>query len=179
MDKDRFLRIQFESLRDEIRDTKSRIFKTIIAGLTVVPAANVLGTAYEVDVVTISLPILVLVIGLVYLSENHALMRCGRYIHDHIETETPDAVGWESWLRAPDAFQKRTTDKLTFQAFYLLYLVYFLGSSWLATSFVTVEYGALQGGILAGAYIAILCVSAIYLYRNQRTSTTTANERVE
>lgn len=63
MNRGEFLNEEFKTLREEIRETKSRIFRTIVAGLTVVPAANAIAEQYDVGVLVVSLPILVLVVG--------------------------------------------------------------------------------------------------------------------
>jgi hypothetical protein len=68
MDKQEFLKQQYLTLRDEIKETKDRIFKTMGFGLVVVPGSHFLAEAYKVDTVTLSLPILVVVVALIYLA---------------------------------------------------------------------------------------------------------------
>ena len=80
MDPNEFLKQQYVTLREEIRETKNRIFQTMGFGLVVIPGSHFLAQSYKIDTVTLSLPVLVLVVALVYLSENNALMRCGRYM---------------------------------------------------------------------------------------------------
>jgi hypothetical protein len=84
MDKQEFMKQQYISLREEIKETKARIFKTLGFGLVVVPAANFVATTYQVDVLIMLMPCLIIVVALIYLSENRAKMRCGRYIRLHI-----------------------------------------------------------------------------------------------
>lgn len=41
----------------------------------------------------IALPLLIMVVAMLYLSENHAVMRCGRYIREEIELHVNDTPG--------------------------------------------------------------------------------------
>ena len=173
MDHQEFLKQQYLTLREEIRETKDRIFKTMGFGLVVVPGSHFLAQAYEIDTVTLSLPILVVVVALIYLAENNALMRCGRYIKLHIEPETTDIVGWEQWLEKKSSWDARSVDKYLSYAFYLLFFVYFAGSVFVAGRFTLTTYGALAAGLLLGTYVAIGVWFVIYLIRSIRVSTTT------
>ena len=176
MQKEEFLKIQLTSLRDEIRDTKGRIFKTLGFGLSVVPAAHFLAQAYEVDILLITIPILVKVVALLYLSENHALMRCGRYIRLCIEPHVPEVLGWEKWLATPDEIEKRTVERYLTFAFYLLFLVYYVGSVFLAVRFALTEYGRIAGYALLAFYSASGLGVGLFLVRKMMSSTTTATE---
>lgn len=173
MERHEFLKQQYATLREEIRETKNRIFQTMGFGLVVVPGSHFLAQSYKIDTVTLSLPILVVVVALVYLSENNALMRCGRYIRLVIEPTVENVVGWEGWLEKKASWDARSVDKYLAYAFYLLFFVYFVGSVFLATRFVYSEYGTLLAGALLGGYVAIGVWFVIYLMRSIRVSTTT------
>ncbi len=173
MDPHEFLKLQYATLREEIRETKKRIFQTMSFGLVVVPGSTILAQSYKIDTITLSLPVLVVVVALVYLSENNALMRCGRYIRLVIEPRIEDVVGWEEWLEKKAVWDPRSVDKYLAYAFYLLFLVYFVGSVFIATRFVLSEYGTLPAGVLLGGYVAIGVWFVIYLIRSIRVSTTT------
>src|SRR5712691_8930930 len=149
MDRQEFLKQQFITLREEVRETKDRIFKTMGFGLVVVPGSNFLAQAYQIDTITLSLPVLVVVVALLYLSEENALMRCGRYIKHHIEPDIPDAVGWEQWLEMSSTWDARSVDKHVSYAFYLLFLVYFVGSAFIAGRFAMSAFGMIQGAIVS------------------------------
>lgn len=178
MERKEFLQLQFVSLREEIKDTKARIFKTVTAGLTLIPAASFVAHSYKVDILLLSMPLLVVVIGLLYLSENHAMMRCGQYIKEHIEPHVDEVIGWEKWLSTPDAYRKRTVDLYVFVAFYLLYLVYYCASSYIAVTFARANYGLLWSVICAGCYVVLGIWYAVFLFRNQLHSTTTITRDV-
>jgi hypothetical protein len=171
MDRNEFLKQQYITLREEIRETKDRIFKTMGFGLIVVPGSNFLAEAYRLDTIILSLPILVVVVALLYLSEENALMRCGRYIKHYIEPSVRDVVGWEQWLEKDSNWNARNVDRHLAYAFYLLFFVYFVGCVFVAGRFAITSYGVIQGAILLGAYIAVGIWFLIYLVYSLRTST--------
>lgn len=173
MDRDTFLRLQFEALRTEIADTKARTFRTLGFGLAVVPGAHFLAAVYNVDALMISVPVLTIVVALLYLSENHALMRCGTYILEHIEPHVPEVCGWEEWLAAPRGIRRRTVDVYLSYAFYLVFLVYYAGSVFLAVRFALHEYGIACALTILSAYAATGVAFTAFLVRNVRSSTKT------
>ena len=156
MDKADFVKNRFLTLRKEIEDSKNRVFQTMGFGLVVVPGSHFLAQAYKIDTVTLSLPVLVLVVALVYLSENSAIMRCGRYIKLEIEPQFAGVVGWEKWLEVKSSYDTRDVDRHMSYAFYLLFLVYFAGSVFIATRFASSELGLLAAAGLLGTYIALV-----------------------
>ena len=173
MEKSEFLKQQYLSLREEVKETKDRIFKTMGFGLVVVPASHFLSQAYKIDTVTLSLPILVVVVALIYLAENNALMRCGRYLKHHIEPEIREVIGWEEWLETKSSYDTRAVDKYLSYAFYLLFFVYFAGSVFLASRFALETYGMLPTSLLLGGYVAIGIWFVIFLLKSIKISTTT------
>jgi len=174
MEQKNFIIEEYRTLREEIRETKSRIYRTIVAGLTVVPAANALGEKYDITVLLVSLPILVLVVAFLYLSEFHGLMRCGRYIRENIEPHVDKVVGWENWLSTPDETKKRTVDLFAFVSFNILYAVYFVGGAVLAVNQLRVLFGSIAMVASGLVYLAILVWSAVFMLRHWRQLTTTA-----
>jgi len=68
MNKDDFLKMEYCTLREEIKETKSRIFK--IAGLAIIgtPSAYFLGKALQMELFTLFLPGFICTILLFYLS---------------------------------------------------------------------------------------------------------------
>lgn len=173
MDKSEFLKQQYITLRREIEETKSRIFKLVGSGIIVVPAANFLGQSFKLDLLILTIPVLVIVLLLFYLSENHAIMRAGRYIRLHIEPEVKGIVGWENWLQIPDDLDTRSVDKFANYCFYLLFFVYYTCSVFLSTRFAYKEYGTIQASLILGGYVAIGIWFLIFVIKNIRLSTTT------
>ena len=176
MDKDDFIRQQFLTLREEIKETKDRIYKTMGFGLVVVPVANFLADTYKIDIIVLSLPILVLVVALIFLAENNALMRCGRYIKICIEPEMKGFLGWEQWLETKSCYDTRAVDKYLTYAFYLLFFMYFTGSLFIACRFAYDVYGMLWTSLLGGFYVAIGVWFVIFLLKNIKISTTTSSD---
>jgi hypothetical protein len=176
MDKAEFLKSQYLTLRKEVEESKNRVFQTMGFGLVVVPASHFLAQAYKIDTVILSLPLLVVVVALVYLSENSAIMRCGRYIKQHIEPHNADLIGWEQWLEMRSSYDTRAVDKHMSYAFYLLFLVYFGGSVFMASKFSFAEFGMLPTAVLLGVYISVGVWFLIFLIKSTRISTTTATD---
>jgi hypothetical protein len=174
VDKDVFLTEQFKTLRAEIENTKDRIFKTLTYGIAVVPAAHYAANELKLSALLYATPLLVMVVALLYLSENHALMRCGRYIRREIEPHFSGVVGWEEWLEIRGMYDARTVDKLLSYSFYLLFFVYFAASVALAFHKALGQYGLVAAAALLGSYIAVGIWFLIYLYTNLRTSTQTS-----
>jgi len=171
MDRDTFLKEQFISLREEIKDTKARMHRTIGFGLLAIPAGNFLAQNYQIEVVILTLPILIIIVSLVYLSESNALMRCGRYIRTYIETEVIDTVGWEQFLETKSPWDARATDKYLSYAFYLLFILYFAGSVWMAGEFALERFGLLTANILLSAYSMIFVLFVVLLILKMRITT--------
>ncbi len=172
MNKNDFLIQQYISLREEIKETKARIFKTLVFGIIAIPAANFLAQSYHVDVVMIVLPLLVIVLSFLYLSENNAKMRCGRFIRTKIESLLEDVPGWESWLEDPgEKYQTRIVDIYLDVSFYILFFVYYVGSVFLATRFSIQNYDYLTTAIILGFYVAIGIWFIIHLITHIQVST--------
>ncbi len=178
MDKTEFLKNQFLSLREEIAESKKRVFQTMGFGLVVVPGSHFLAQAYTLDTVTLSLPILVIVVSLVYLSENNAIMRCGRYIKQHIEPEINETIGWEQWIEDnAGIFDTRSVDKNMFYAFYLLFFVYFAGSVFIACRFAKANFDIFFTASMLGVYFALGVWFLIFLFKTGYVSLTTNTKK--
>jgi hypothetical protein len=177
MDQAEFLKQQYISLREEVRETKDRIFKTLGFGLIVVPGTHALGDVFHLNTVVLALPILIVVVALIYLSENNALMRCGRYIKNHIEPQIKDVLGWESWLEDKSTsssvkWKTRNVDRNLSYAFFLLYFVYYFGAVFVAADFAAEKYGITWKYVCLIVYLLIGIWFIFYLLRNILISTT-------
>ncbi len=177
MEKKRFLEVQYLTLRKEIEETKSRTFKILVGGVTVVPAAQFLAQSLGIEVLQLLLPFLVMIIMLLFLAENNALMRCGRYIRLHIEPKIPEVTGWEVWLEKPSEFNPRAVDHYVIYSFYLLSALYYIVSVYLAASIAFVTYDLVGLAVALGVYIALGIGIAILLVLKVKATTTTKLER--
>jgi hypothetical protein len=179
MTKSEFLREQFLSLRKEISESQARQYKVILYGIIFLPAANFIGQSYKIDVIIVSLPILVIIVSLLYLSQTRAIMRCGRYILTHIEPKVAETVGWEKWLEdTNNPFKPRLVDRFVNYCLYLLYFIYYAGSLFLSYKFVKTEYGSIFAFILLAIYLAIGIMFLIFLLKNIQLSTSTKTDEV-
>ncbi len=167
---------QYRTLREEIRETKARIFYISAAALFVVPGGQYIARTMDAPLVVAVLPLLVLCIAFLYLSENHSLMRCGRYIRLQIEAPIPDFMGWEEWLESPDGCEPRKVDSYVNYSFLLLFTVYYVASSLAAvrSAAQTPEPWVYSAAI--GGYSAIGAFFALFLLRTVKSATTTAGD---
>jgi len=92
LDKDKFLELQYNTLRKEIETRQDRHFKLAAGALLVVPAVQLLKLlpadtetgaaeiAFPVLLLLLASPLVVLSLYILYFSEHLSIMRCGRYI---------------------------------------------------------------------------------------------------
>lgn len=178
MEKTEFLKQQYLTLREEIKETKARIFYIAAIGLFVLPGGQYLAKAMEADLVLLALPLLVVCVGLLYLAENRALMRCGRYIRQHIESAVQGVTAWEEWLESRDASDPRTVDKLVAYALYLLMLVYYAlstAAAYRALAKMIANQNRLPEALLAVSSAIGVAFLALLVW-NVRSTTTTVQD---
>ena len=90
---------QFQALRAEIDATRSRLFRIVCLGVVVVPVLMYLAEKAEVEFVAAIVPFVVLVLNVLFVSEEHSLMRCGRYMRERIEPLIDNRRGTTSNIR--------------------------------------------------------------------------------
>ncbi len=169
-----FLREQYITLRGEIKDTKDCTFKIAAIGLFILPAGQYVAKIMDAQFLLLFLPFLVISVALLYLSENHSLMRCGRYIRLHIESEIPNLIGWEKWLESRDPCEPRSVDRYVAYSIYLVLAAYYIASVWVSFNHCNVGYGLVPSIVLLGFYVAIGVLFVAYLVIKVRSTTTTA-----
>lgn len=157
MEIDKIIELQFQTLRKEVELTKERIFKIIVGGATVVPGAQFLAASFDLGIVTLLMPFLVVIVTLLFLAEMNALMRCGRYIRTEIEPifKTKEFNGWETWLETHSDIDTRKVDKFVGYSFYILTFFYYIIAVYLASDFAYAIYGIIGLAIALGLYIAV------------------------
>ena len=173
-DDSKFILEYLRSLRKEIEETKARAFKILGIGIVILPGAQSFAQVYTIDALTIAIPVLVMVVALWFLSENHALMRAGRYVREVIEPSFPGVLGWEKWLESSEDRGRRSVDKFASVAFFGLFFVYFVGSVYLASERAFKLGGIVFLAVALAVYIAIGIWFLIFLRNNIQTATTTA-----
>ena len=173
MDTAKFMELQFLTLRREIETSKANMYKLAIGGGTAVPVAQYVAHTYSIGTITLALPLIVVVLVLLFLSENHAVMRAGTYILQEIEPNISGVKGWETWLSGSAATAgTRTVDKLVVFAFAVLASSYFLVSVVLAAKYAHQEFGQQGQYLVAGGYLGVGIVLAFMIYQQSRTGTT-------
>jgi hypothetical protein len=140
-------------------------------------AVNYFGQIHNVGGVILALPLLVVVITMLYLGDNHAVIRCGQFIRQHIETEAPSVKGWEAWLEDYVEQGTRTTERWVMYGVSLLLLLYFVGSVSLAWPVAKGEYGAPVAVALTSLYGVIGATVGVFFAWSMKLSTTTPEER--
>lgn len=167
-----FLLMEYESLRSEIAVAKKNMFQLIIGGAAIIPAAQSVATSYEIGSITLALPMILLVLVLMFISENHAMMRAGQYILENIEPKFQATGGWEAWLNTANGISKtRSVDRILIFAFSVLSSFYFIVSVVLAWRYAAAEFG--NGGkyLVALVYLVVGVILAGILYSQARTDT--------
>ncbi len=168
MKQSEFTKQQYISLRKEIEQTKGRIFKILGFSLITVPSFQFLSYTLHVEMLLTLIPILVIVVALLYLSENHSLMRLGKFIKDEIEAKYKN--GWETWLQQYHK-KTRTGDKFRSYIFYLLFFFYYAFSVYLACSYLKEEVTIEIYIVLLAVYVSIGIWFSIFLIQNTKNST--------
>jgi hypothetical protein len=172
IDRQRFLELEYVTLRQEIETSKENMFKLVVGGAAVIPAAQSLATTYSIGAITLALPLIVVVLVLLFLTENHNMMRAGTYILEQIEPNVEGATGWETWLNSAESGAgKRTVDKMLIFAFAVLAACYFLVSVVLAVRHALQEFGQQGQYLIGGVYICIGAVLVFVLYSRAQTNT--------
>jgi hypothetical protein len=135
-----FLIEEYRTLRREIEETKSRIFKLAVLSAAGMPTSYFFAHQNIIDIFTMFLPLLICAVMALYLSESRDLMRCGKYIKENIEPFQDEMEkmiagkkiewkGWERWLEeddSPNSFfmknTKRSVDNFVAFFFYIFFL---------------------------------------------------------
>ncbi|MHB0869983.1 MAG: hypothetical protein ACYC5J_11085 [Chloroflexota bacterium] len=130
MERGRFLELRYLSLRKEIEEGKSRLFKIVAGGFLILPAAESLAFGSDMDLLMVLLPFVVVVFVLLYVSEHNSIRRCSDFIRLQIEPYG-GGIGWESWVQDPTGL-RRTADKCLHWGSLLLAALYYVAAACLA-----------------------------------------------
>src|ERR1043165_6479508 len=95
---DEFMKQQFLTLRDEIRESKARIFWLLIIGIVLVMVSGYLAAEHPNAFANAAIPFLLLGLMLSFISEQNNIPRAGRYVREAVEPHSESLVGWERWL---------------------------------------------------------------------------------
>ena len=100
MDEQEFLKLEYQTLREEIKDSKARMFRVLALGVPAFPLAQFAASRLDSLVVGLFLPLIPISLAHLYLAENHGVMRCGTYIRTRIEPRLSPISVWTAWTEA-------------------------------------------------------------------------------
>jgi hypothetical protein len=168
-----FMKQQYLTLRDEIRESKARIFWLLIIGMLLVMAAGYLAAEHPSAFANAAIPFLLLGLMLSFISEQNNIARAGRYLRETVEPRIQDLVGWEHWLESKPHL--REVDHSFVMGFSVLFLIFFAITT--SLSLVQLDKSSRHEAYVAAAAIAYtlgaLCIGYV-LWRHWRSSTAAA-----
>jgi uncharacterized membrane protein YfcA len=165
---DEFVKQQYLTLRDEIRESKARIFWLLIIGIAMVIAAGYLAAEYPNAFANAAIPLLLLGLMLSFVSEQNNIARAGRYLREVVEPRVENVTGWEHWLETKPRL--REVDHSFVLGFSVLFLVFFAITT--SLTLVQLDKRGYEVFLWAAAIAYILgafCVGVV-LWRHWRSS---------
>ena len=190
--KEKFLELEYVTLRKEIEACQTRHFRMVAGALFSVPAipaiANIIkanGSGLGPDIVALALltplPLIFLSLYLRFFHEHHMMGRCAKYIREQIEPTVEGVRGWETWLSEQKDEKIRISEQGEVNRVAFIYGTIFLVSVILAAPQVYAVFSALFSGAAstAAGWIAVgtalLFYASAYLYA-KRTADRLKNE---
>jgi len=169
MNTEEFLKSQYLSLRDEIRESKEHVFWLLIAGMVLVMAAGYLAAEHPSAFANAAIPFLLLALMLAYISEQNNISRAGHYLKEVVEPRIQDLTCWEHWLESKHQF--REVDHAFVVGFSVIFLIFFAISTSLTLWQLVLRGQEKYVWAVGGAYVAgALCI--IYVFsRHWKAST--------
>jgi hypothetical protein len=172
MSTDDFMKQQYATLRDEIRESKARIFWLLIIGIVLVMASGYLAAEHPSAFANAAIPFLLLGLMLSFISEQNNIARAGRYLRETVEPRIPDVTGWEHWLESKPRL--REVDHSFVMGFSALFLIFFA----ITTSLTLVQLDRTAHDLYVWAAaisytLGAICIMFV-LWRHWRSSTATS-----
>jgi hypothetical protein len=170
MSTDDFMKQQYLALRDEIRESKARIFWLLIIGMFLVMVSGYLAAEHPSAFANAAIPFLLIGLMLAFTSEQNNIARAGRYLREMVEPRIENLVGWEHWLESKPRL--REVDHSFVWGFSTLFLIFFA----ITTSLTLMQLDARDAprmyvwGAAAAYALGAFCI-AIVLVRHYRSST--------
>jgi hypothetical protein len=165
-----FMKQQFLTLRDEIRESKARVFWLLIMGVLLVIASGYLAAEHPSAFANAAIPFLLLALMLSFISEQNNIARAGRYLREAVEPRIENLVGWEHWLETKPRL--REVDHSFVIGFSVLFLIFFAIASSLTLMQLDKNAVLKQYVWAAGAAYALgaFCIGVVF-WRHWRSST--------
>jgi len=130
MSEEEFMKQQYVTLREEIRACKARTFAVLVLGTLFVPIAGFLANQFKSSFATASMPFVLLVLMLAFITEQNGVIRAGRYLKEHVEPKIQGLVTWERWLES--SRKLRDVDRAFFLSFLLVFMLFYAVGAGLA-----------------------------------------------
>ena len=173
MNTDEFMRNQYQSLRDEIRESKAHIFWLLIVGMLLVMAAGYLAAEHPSAFANAAIPILLLALLLAFISEQNNIARAGRYLREVVEPRIQDLTCWEHWLESKH--ELREVDHAFVIGFNVIFMTFFAISTSLTLWQLVLRGQEWYVWSVGAAYVlGALCVLYVFV-RHYRSSTATTS----
>ncbi len=169
MSTDQFMLQQFLTLRDEIRDSKARIFWLLIIGVALVVLASFLAAEFPAAFANAAIPFILLGLMLSFVSEQNNIARAGRYLREVVEPRIENLDGWEHWLETKPHL--RDVDHYFVLGFSVLFLVFFAITTSLTLVQLDKRTSEVYVAAAAIAYALGAFCTAVVLWRHWRSST--------
>lgn len=169
MTTDEFVKQQFLTLRDEIRESKARIFWLLIISMALVVIAGYLAAERPNAFANAAIPFVLLGLMLSFISEQNNIARAGRYLRETVEPRIDNLMGWEHWLETKPRL--REVDHAFVLGFSVLFLIFFAIAA--SLSLVQLDKKAHEAYIWAAAIayvLGVFCIGVV-LWRHWRSST--------
>ena len=166
---DDFMKQQYLTLRDEIRESKARIFWLLIIGMFLVMVAGYLAAEHPSAFANAAIPFLLLGLMLAFVSEQNNIARAGRYLRETVEPRIENMVGWEHWLESKPRL--REVDHSFVLGFSVLFLIFFAITT--SLTLVQLDKKGHESFVWAAAIayaLGAFCIG-IVLWRHWRSST--------
>jgi len=116
------VRDEFNTLRNEIKATRARLFWIMGMGVFGIPILTY-AASHVGDSVMLLVPFSVLVLIVGYLDEWSNMIRAARYIRESLESNPDLALGWETWLESRG--ELRSMEKHYTACFIVILFVYY------------------------------------------------------
>jgi hypothetical protein len=166
-----FMKQQYLTLRDEIRESKARIFWLLIIGIFLVMAAGYLVAAQPNAFANAAVPFLLIALMLAYVSEQNNIARAGRYLRETVEPTIQNIVGWEHWLESKPKL--RETDHQFVIGVTVLFLIFYAITT--SLTLTQLDRYAHEAYVWAAAIAYLLgAVCIMYVFYRHYTSSTAA-----
>jgi hypothetical protein len=165
---DEFIKAQYMTLRDEIRESKARIFWLLIMAVILVMAAGYLAAEHPSAFANAAIPFLLLGLMLCFVSEQNNIARAGRYLRETVEPRIENIVGWEHWLETKPRL--REVDHAFVIGFSVLFMIFFAITA--SLTLVQLDKGPREiyvWAALAAYTFGAFCI-AIVMWRHYRSS---------